>query len=270
LEGVNVSAPTDTKAGNELLKCAEVASCSEEFFQSIKPLTQEEVNVIEMSTVGQSDNPAWLHQRKARITASNFYRVSTRMDTIEKDENTDPQKLIDSLLGINAPSENIYALKYGRNMEAVAKHKYLAHFKKEHKDTSYRECGLFICQDKPYLGASPDLLVECSCCGKGLLEIKCPYSIVYEVPSADNLSYLQTYQGQTILKEKCPYFAQIQGQMALTNRSWCHFFVYTQKGHHMQKIIFDFAYWTRLERKLSLFYKKYFSPKLVEHACKYV
>ena len=29
----------------------------------------------------------------------------------------------------------------------------------------------------PFLGASPDGLVCCSCCGKGLLEIKCPYSI---------------------------------------------------------------------------------------------
>ena len=26
----------------------------------------------------------------------------------------------------------------------------------------------------PYLGASPVLIVECTCCGKGVVEIKCP------------------------------------------------------------------------------------------------
>ena len=27
----------------------------------------------------------------------------------------------------------------------------------------------------PFLGASPNALVECSCCGEGVLEIKCPF-----------------------------------------------------------------------------------------------
>ena len=29
--------------------------------------------------------------------------------------------------------------------------------------------------DYPHLGASPDGLISCSCCGDGLVEIKCPY-----------------------------------------------------------------------------------------------
>ena len=35
------------------------------------------------------------------------------------------QKLVDRLLGHNAPPENMPALKYGREMEAVEKQKYL-------------------------------------------------------------------------------------------------------------------------------------------------
>ena len=41
----------------------------------------------------------------------------------------------------------------------------------------YRECGLFIHETKQFQRASPDLLVECSCCGKGILEAKCPFCI---------------------------------------------------------------------------------------------
>ena len=28
----------------------------------------------------------------------------------------------------------------------------------------------------PHLGATPDGIVSCECCGKGLIEIKCPFS----------------------------------------------------------------------------------------------
>lgn len=28
-----------------------------------------------------------------------------------------------------------------------------------------------------YLGATPDLLVECSCCGSGVVEVKCPWKV---------------------------------------------------------------------------------------------
>ena len=67
------------------------------------------------------------------------------------------------MLGHSAPPENMPGLKYGREMEAVAKQKYLKWFEKNHRDTTYRECGLFIDDTKQYLGGPPDLIVECSC-----------------------------------------------------------------------------------------------------------
>ena len=30
--------------------------------------------------------------------------------------------------------------------------------------------------EHPYLGATPDCIVWCNCCGEGILEIKCPYA----------------------------------------------------------------------------------------------
>ena len=156
-----------------------------------------------------------------------------------------------------------HPLKYGRNMETVARDKYLSYFKKSRQNVSYRECGLFLYPPKPYLGASPDLLVECSCCGQGVLEIKCPYSLLNEVPAANNVPYLELRNGQTVLKKKHSYFAQIQGQMSVTERNWCHFLIYTQKGQHFEKIFFEKEYWFKIENNLILFYIRYFAPILL-------
>ena len=46
--------------------------------------------------------------------------------------------------------------------------------------------GLLIYEELPYIAASPDLELECICCGARLAEIKGPL-ISGEVPSADNL-----------------------------------------------------------------------------------
>ena len=75
-----------------------------------------------------------------------------------------------SLVSEYTPPKDLPALKHGREMEAIAKAFYLEIFKKNLKDVKYRECGLFIHETKQFLGASPDLLVECSFCGKGILE----------------------------------------------------------------------------------------------------
>jgi hypothetical protein len=36
--------------------------------------------------------------------------------------------------------------------------------------------GFIIDQDIPYMGASPDALIECTSCGKGVLDNKFPWS----------------------------------------------------------------------------------------------
>ena len=46
----------------------------------------------------------------------------------------------------------------------------------DHIDFTVVPTGLHVNPSFPHLGASPDGIVSCCCCGKGLLEIKCPYS----------------------------------------------------------------------------------------------
>jgi hypothetical protein len=35
--------------------------------------------------------------------------------------------------------------------------------------------GFAINSQHPFLGATPDGIISCDCCGKGALEIKCPF-----------------------------------------------------------------------------------------------
>lgn len=80
--------------------------------------------------------------KKGKITASNFHRVYTRVET-RKTRGGDATKLVETLRGLNQPSEHVTALKYGRNMEYIAKQKFVKMFEKKHKAPQYRECRLY-------------------------------------------------------------------------------------------------------------------------------
>ena len=60
------------------------------------------------------------------------------------------------------------------------------------------------------------------------------------------------------------YYAQVQGQMAIGDRPWCDFVVYTTKGIHVQRIPFDRRYWEKvLLSKLIKFYDNCLGPEIV-------
>ena len=82
-----------------------------------------------------------------------------------------------------------------------------------------------------------------------------------KTPPPENLPYLISKDGKVVLKESHMYFAQIQGQLAITKTHWCHFYVYSQAGYHLETIQFDESYLSRLEANLSWFYNNYMSQK---------
>ena len=86
-------------------------------------------------------------------------------------------------------------------MEPIAVEEFIKYFNKHYQDVRYRECGIFIDKTKQYLGATPDSLIECSCCGEDVVEIKNPFSIATEIPSAHNLSYLCVCNRRVALKQ---------------------------------------------------------------------
>lgn len=90
-------------------------------------LTAEKIVEIEQATVGQAENPLWHALHKGRITASNFYKVKTKVESLRKagTNAVSAKKLVASLIGEYTPPKDLPALKYGREMEAIAKVFYL-------------------------------------------------------------------------------------------------------------------------------------------------
>ena len=65
---------------------------------------------------------------------------------------------------------------WGRKHEKLAVEEYVKAAKKDHQNLQVSENGLFINPRWPHIGASPDSIVQCDCCVKCVLEVKCPYS----------------------------------------------------------------------------------------------
>ena len=123
---------------------------------SIK-LSDTDCKLIEENTRDQSLNPVWYEQRKGRLTASKFYRVCTRTNTLSKRPGN-TNILIKDIMDYNTKCST-YAMKHGLAMEPHAKRKLLDVFTTiyKHKKVSRNEVGLFVHKDTPHLGASPDL-----------------------------------------------------------------------------------------------------------------
>ncbi|XP_038045141.1 uncharacterized protein LOC119719715 [Patiria miniata] len=45
-----------------------------------------------------------------------------------------------------------------------------------HQNVTLWDVGLYIDPDSPFLGASPDAMVSCTCCGVQCVEVKCPHN----------------------------------------------------------------------------------------------
>ena len=64
------------------------------------------------------------------------------------------------------------ATTWGCEHESEARAKYKTLYDLLHRQFSISNCGLFLHHDYPFIGASPDGLVSCLCCGKGICEVK--------------------------------------------------------------------------------------------------
>ena len=240
-----------------------------ENFVSFMKITETDISNLKEVTVCQSGCTEWQAHRNGRITASNFHRVFSRANTLKKSPETNPEALVNTLLGLSKPPDT-KSLRHGKAMEPLAKKKYVAIAKKKHKKLTHKESGLHLMKESVYIGASPDLMINCSCCGDGLVEIKCPYSIAHEKPTADNLSYLEKHyeSGETVIRLglKTAYYYQVQGQMGVTGLNFCDFFVFTKFGYHLERIHFDLSFWENLLEKLTWFWINYVAPAILDEA----
>ena len=223
-------------------------------------LSNNDINIIEHNTKNQSSSNAWVEQRKYRLTASNFGRIVKRLENIQKNLNENPNKLLNSLT--TNTSFSTYATRHGIATEPHAKIEVTNILKDDnHKLLKSYDSGTIIYDKFPYISASPDLIISCECCGKGLVEIKCPYTIRDAVPNIQNLEQID--KSTLKLNTNHNHYYQIQGQLGISNATHCWYFVYTEHGHYIEKILFDQIFFSKMIEKLSMFWYEFMAPELL-------
>ena len=113
-----------------------------------------------------------------------------------------------------------------------------------HEDLNVNSCGFYVSADHPFLGASPDALTECECCGRGVVEVKCPLcgqESSFAKAARGNRSFClqECNDGKFKLKHQHDYYYQCQLQIFVTGHSFCDFVVWTEKELHIERLTLD-------------------------------
>lgn len=154
---------------------------------------------------------------------------------------------------------------WGRRKEDVARQAYVAQISKHHSSFKCEAAGVHISTEYPYIAASPDGLISCDCCGKGLLEIKCPYSAgsVQNVLNKKDGCLECPNSGAVNLKRSHAYFCQVQVQMLACQRTFCDFMVWTPQDWYVERVLFDYTYCMEVVQTCKSFFEKVLLPELM-------
>ncbi|XP_052267569.1 uncharacterized protein LOC127869228 [Dreissena polymorpha] len=155
-------------------------------------------------------------------------------------------------------------MKHGIAMEPAAKREYITTQKKTHRKFKAINTGLAVNKDKSFLAASSDMETFCMCCGSGLCEIKCPEIIKDQTPTPTNVPFIFEQDDTLSVDPNHSYYYQIQGQMAICQKAFCDFFVFTFHGHLLLRVFFDAEFWENVKDKLCWFWLEHILPSLYE------
>ncbi|KAK3749612.1 hypothetical protein QZH41_003225 [Actinostola sp. cb2023] len=223
-----------------------------------------EARKLHNSTVQQALSAEWHRQRRLRLTASNFGRVLARKRL--------PSDSFMNSLFVSKDLSNVQSVNHGKQNESLARTIYCHKMqKKEHRLFTVYESGLVVNPLHPFLAATPDGKVfdPTERNSFGLIEIKCPYTwrnMTLLEACQDDKFHCHMVDDEIHLKRDHTngYYAQVQGQLALSGLNWCDFVVYLTGSRNMnvQRVYFDSHYWREtLFPKMRDFY--------VQHCLKY-
>jgi len=238
-------------------------------------LSPDEVQCIEKATRGQADNNLWLALHNGRITSSRFAEIFHRRPS------TNSRRLVKEIMGYGERMKNLPPqIRWGRDNEHTARKCYLQSRSSNGETIVFEPTGLYLLPEKSFLGASSDGKLLCTsvdtCC-YGCLEIKCPYSIdgtvtvnltPYEIADKFGNKFCLQNDGNGILHlpRNHPYFAQVQGEMAIMNVEWCDFAVFSNGQVVVDRILADYDYWLELSEAIDRFYVQHVVPEILSGA----
>ncbi|KAI4824945.1 hypothetical protein KUCAC02_020656 [Chaenocephalus aceratus] len=221
-------------------------------------LDHKDVEHIGNVTKLQSKSLVWYEQRAGRITSSVSHSV-LRTST------TKPSQYLIKSICCDRPSNlKTTAIVWGNEHEQVARQQYAdGAISSVHSDLKVNNCGLLIKREQPFLAASPDAMLACSCHGMGVLEIKCPFK--FREMSVEEMSKEKdSCRDQNLeLKESHQYYTQTQHQMYVTGASYCEFLMWLPTGGHVCTVFPDKEYTLTSVPVLTAFWEGHVRPELL-------
>ena len=157
-------------------------------------------------------------------------------------------------------------LPWGIEKEPVAKAAYLSYMTRcRHYGFECKQSGFYINPIWPHLGATPDGLISCSCCGDGLLEIKCPEKYKHVDPRTVQHKTFCLQPGRYGMHlSKChDIYYQIQGQLAICERQYCDFVCWTEGGMYVERIDYDEEFFEKMRPGLDRFFVEVMLPRIL-------
>ncbi len=163
----------------------------------------------------EQNSPEWLKLRLGIPTASCFDKIVTPTGKLSAQARDYACKLAAETV-LNAQLDDMASTKWmqrGKDLEAEAVGAW------EFASELTAEPVGFITTDDGQIGCSPDRLVG----EDGLLEIKCPAP--------------QTQVSYIVDGMPAEYIPQVQGQLFVTGRKWCHWFAYHPFVPHVSIVV---------------------------------
>ena len=224
-------------------------------------LTDDEIETVEKLTRQQARCELWGWVRIGRITASNF------LECIRAPADTVPAKmsLLKKICHPDTTEINSAALRYGRANEPKARLA-VQRLLEGHKTARFQECGIYLDKTRPYLAATPDLMMKCDCCGLVSVEIKCPFRLSKKSRLNKNLKihdldFIDRFDGT--LKEGHKYFWQVMAQIHITGSNYGLFFVWSEEEHTLIRINRDDLRWSEACMKAKRYFTNIILPELL-------
>ncbi|XP_034068739.1 uncharacterized protein LOC117544632 isoform X4 [Gymnodraco acuticeps] len=132
---------------------------------------------------------------------------------------------------------------------------------------SCKDSGLWLNPQWPYMGASPDGCVTCTCHGTGICEIKCPHSKHEEANlrlCAGEQGFCLVNDGGTVkLDRRHAYYHQIQAQLHLVDVDYCDFVVWTKNDLFVERIVRDVDLWDNIIPRVERFFRLCVLPEVL-------
>ena len=224
-------------------------------------VTPEQAKSVERATKSQASSKLWFRFRSGRITASKMKRVCRSNPDLPS------QSLIKSICYPESVSFSVDATKWGCKHEDTARKEYSEKMAESHENFTIHDSGFVIHPDYPHIGATPDAMVSCDCCGCGVVEIKCPYcardSTIDDMTAGGVKTCLEKEGEYVFLKKDHEHMYQIQTQISVCNAEFADFVLWTEKDLHIERIEEDPSMWDLMVASSKEFFDKAVLPELV-------